>query len=196
MFESHITVDKFEEEDFVAKCKEIGVKPILIKMDSGADFQPQMMTGCFHHTDDVNVAKREMEVIASQFSFIIRKKLELIIGKKTTELPEHLYLEFHSKFEVPRSRIYHFLLETIENGGHASKNDFKLSSDEDKVFCFATARDKKVMKKLITKLSHQYKLINTIMECVVLDSNPQLDIHWHGCNDCAIKTIDLGDKDV
>lgn len=190
MYESHVTVDDIEEEDFLTICKRIDVKPILIEMDSGAGFLPQMMTGKFHKTDDVNVAKREMDFIASQFSSVIRKKLELIVGKRT-ELPEHLYLEFHSKFEIPNNRIYHFLLTVAELGGHTSVNSLKLKSESGNSYHFATSRDRQTMRKMITELTGQFNLVNTIMECVIYDDNPELDLNWQGCHDCLIKAVSL-----
>lgn len=190
MFESHITVNGIEEELFVLNCIKIGVKPILIERDSGSDFKSQMMTGRFHFTDDMAVAKHEMEVIASQFSFVLRKKLEWIVGKSKA-FPEHLYQEFHAKFLMPSHKWPSFVSQVFELGGHTSYNGNKQFDNDGNLYYFATTRDRSLMRKIVKTLSSQYKLVNTIMECVVFDTNPEVDVHWPKCSGCGIKSVDL-----
>lgn len=186
-YESHVTVSGMEAEEFADICKKIGVKPILIEMDSGAGYLPQMMTGKFHRCNR-RQAQAEMEDIASHFSNVVRKKLEFIVGKRTA-LPEHLYLEFHAKFEMAVEQLQGFVDTVHALGGHTSQNVLK-TAEHNKVFHFVTTRDKEHMRSLVAALA-EYKLMNTIMECVVFDDNPKIDVNWFGCHGCLVKAVDL-----
>lgn len=187
IFESHVTVDCSEDE-FKKICERLGVRPLIIEMDTGSDYKTQMMTRKFHKGSEQD-AKREMDFIASQFSSVVRRKLEMIIGKETT-IPDHLYQEFHAKFEVPLDKVYHFLLQVSELGGHSSRNSLKLDAGSGLVYHFATARDLDHMRRIVFELKHQYNLVSTIRECVVFDDNQGMDSNW-SCSECLIKNVNI-----
>lgn len=182
MFESHVTVTSESSETFKNTCKELGVKAILIEQDTGSNNVDQLMTAKFHTTDQYDVAFQEMEKIASRFKNPIRRKLERIISKY--EQPENfLYLEFHSKYELRYDQVETFLSLVRDAKAHSSTNTFQRN---DGIFYFVTARDEKKYQQLRFAL-RQYKLVSTIRECVMFDSNPDLDIGWHQCQDCQMK---------
>ncbi len=187
MFESHITVEDIDINEFQQICKEIKVKPILIEMDSGSNFKPQMMTRKFHRTNSSKVAEEEMNCIASNFRFVTRRKLEFIIKDKAVPC---LYYEFHAKFEIPKNRLYHFVAMVAELDGHTSRNSLKIEASPDSVYHFVTTRNEIQMQKLIKELKHQFKHLGTIRECVVFDDNPSMDVNWQ-CADCFLKNVDL-----
>ena len=117
----------------------------------------------------------------------IRRKLEKIVGKNS-ELPKHLYLEFHIKYELENSRLDDFVNRVLKNGGHTSSNMLKLSENPNLVFHFATTRTLENYRKLLYALSDFHR-INTIRECVVFDDNPEIDTGWCGC-ECGLKQIE------
>ena len=179
MYESHITINGLEDEDFKTICKRLGVRPVIIENDTGSNTR-QLMTARFHKTNSQQQATQEMEAIASNFKNVVRRKLEKIIGKTDT-IPDHLYLEFHLKYEVKESQLDQFVKTVIKAGGHTSKNVVKQSQ-------FATARNKETYFRLKNDLRN-YRKINGIMECVVFDDNPNIDVGWHGCAGCMFKNI-------
>ena len=176
MYESHITVNGLDDDEFKYVCSRIGVRPVIIEDDTGSGIR-QMMTARFHKTNDQRQALNEMEAIASEFKTVVRRKLEKIIGKKDS-IPDHLYLEFHLKYEVEDTD--QFVADVTSAGGHASRNVVKQSQ-------FATARSVETYLRLKDVLS-KYRRVNGIMECVVFDDNPAIDIGWCGC-ECGFKEI-------
>ncbi len=186
IYESHITVD-VDSIEFQLLCKKINVKPIIIEMDTGSNHKIQLMTRKFHYTDDWQVAKHEMDFIASHFSKVIRRKLEFIVGKHTT-LPTHLYQEFHAKFELKFEDLNNFIKIVTNFDGHSSRNSLRSLSD-DNIYHFATSRNLVHFKNMLKGLS-QYRLISSIRECVIYDDNPGMDTAW-SCQSCFMKNYEI-----
>lgn len=175
MYESHITVNNFTDEEFKLHCKELGVKPVIIEDDTGSNTR-QTMTARFHRTG-LPEALFEMNEIANYFGDnVIRRKLEKIISKNS-EIPPHLYLEFHLKFETSDEK-FASMVEAV--GGHSSRNIAK-----NRKYQFATVRTLEGYERL-KRLN--YHLVGTIRECVVYDDNPGIDSGWCGC-ECGLKMI-------
>lgn len=186
MFESHVTVTGIKAPEFVRTCKELQVKPVLIEMDTGSGIS-QMMTARFHK-GNFEQTKAEVDAIAARFK-TVRRKIEVILGPKQP-FPKHLYLEFHSKYLVPRAQLDKFISLVEDNEGHTSRNSFKMEPSLGNFYHFVTTRDEAKMRHLHTIL-RDFRLINTIRECVVFDDNPSVDKHWNECGDCGIKQVTL-----
>ncbi|RDJ35566.1 MAG: hypothetical protein DWQ19_12175 [Crenarchaeota archaeon] len=185
MYESHITVTNIKDEEFKSVCQTLQVKPVIIEEDTGSGVR-QTMTARFHKTHDEKQAFDEMNELASHFgNRVIRRKLEKIVGKG--EMPPHLYLEFHLKYEVPKNRVKEFVNKVSVLGGHTSQNIIKQANGEN-VFQFATAREPEVYHRLRDELQ-EFNRINVIRECVVFDDNPNIDSGWAECKECIIKQI-------
>lgn len=179
MFESHITVIGIEDAEFVSLCRQIGVKPIIIDRDTGSLNRRQMMTAKFHFTNDQKKALAEMHNISANFC-VVRHKLEYIVKWGKEKLPDHKYLEFHTKYELQPDQIDEFIKRVSDLGGHSSCNVLK----QDQCYYFMTARTRESWKKLIDGLK-DYNRINTIMECVVYDDSPDIDSGWSSCGICC-----------
>lgn len=183
MYESHVTVSNLNDTEFIAACAKLGVKPVIIEGDTGSH-QRQMMTARFHKTNNQEQALKEMHGLADQFDHVVRRKLEKIVAK---EMPSHLYLEFHLKYEVDKADLDEFILTVMEAGGHTSRNMVKQTQNDLTVYQFATARSEEVFQRLLVNLS-SYRRINVIRECVVFDDNPLMDTGWCGC-ECGFKLL-------
>jgi hypothetical protein len=178
MFESHVTVEDFSEEGFRAKCKDIGVKPVVIYQDSGG--RPvQMMTQEFFKSTDRDAAVARLHEIADQFGTNCkRRKLEEIVGGRAKSLPPHDYLEFHLKYS-PVAPLT-FSAHVLQLGGKTSMNA--------NGNCYATANDRATYEKLKSGLiGHNF--ISEAFECIVFDSNPSYDFVHH-C-DCGLKVVPI-----
>lgn len=179
MYESHVTVSGLSCEEFREICRQIKVKAVVIEGDTGSDSKQQMMTSWFHK--DYDTAIGEMQFVACVFGeHVVRCKIELVMGKRTALPREYLYREFHLKYQVSQEDDEEFVSTVLGCGGHTSTNARKPG------FRFATARTPEVMTRLTSGLS-AYKFVGAIMECVVYDTNPEMDPHWGVCNDCLIK---------
>jgi hypothetical protein len=187
LYESHVTVEHVTEDNFLEICKALSTKPVLVERDTGSG-QRQMMTAKFHRCSQEQ-AMEEMRDLASNFTFVSRMKLEVIVGPSKKPPEPHLYLEFHSKFILPENElgIFEDRVETL--GGHTSRNSFKLQASPGHVFHFATARDEVTMRKIVKAAG--YELVNTLRECVLYDTNPEIDRFWGGCGGCQIKQFQL-----
>ena len=128
-----------------------------------------------------------MHKIADVFSGnVIRRKLEKIIGKYSA-IPKHEYLEFHSKYEIVIDQIELFRDIVERNNGHTARNILKDSDNPNSVFYFATTRTHENFK-ILTKALNRFKRLNSLMECVVYDDNPNVDSNW-GCLECGFKSL-------
>lgn len=179
MYESHVTVDSISREDFLEVCRANKYKPVIIDYDTGSGVS-QMMTAKFHKTKVMEKALEEMHEISSRFASIVRLKLEKIIGRNTAMPDSHLYMEYHSKYNVGYDKFHTFWQTVMESGLHMSQNSVK-----DPNFYFVTARTKEKHIEITKKLK-DFLLIGTISECVVYDTNPSLDSNWE-CIECPIK---------
>lgn len=184
MYESHVTVTGMDDGEFVSLCRNLGVKPVIIEEDTGSDGLRQMMTAKFHFTDDLDRAMAEMKSIASNFCTVRRCKLEYIVGSSKTPLPEHKYLEFHTKYELEDYEVEPFLKVISSLGGHTSRNVLKHPTHPNRHYYFATSRDRLVWKRMLAALS-DYSRVNSIMECVVYDDAPEIDCVWAHCGTCC-----------
>jgi hypothetical protein len=186
MFESHVTVANLTDGEFAALCYKLHVKPVIIEHDTGSNNLRQMMTSKFHFTDDQDRALAEMRGIAANFEKVIRCKLEYIVKCKDP-LPDHKYLEFHTKFELTHNQVDKFRSEVASLGINTSDNVLRHPADPTRCFQFATARSRETWKQILTL--QEYKRVNTIMECVVYDDAPDLDVGWTPCLSCSMKMI-------
>lgn len=187
LYESHITVDGLDEDQFVKICKSLSIKPVLIDRDTGSGVK-QMMTAKFHRGSEAQ-AVQEMNSLAQHFPNILRLKLETIVPPSQHAPDDHLYLEFHSKFIVPEYELDSFVDWVESMGGHTSKNSLKYEAAEGMAYYFATTRDEATMRAIIR--NSPYELVNTLRECVLLDTNPDIDRYWCACGGCGIKQIQL-----
>lgn len=184
MFESHITISDCTEAEFLLICAKIGSKPVLIKDDTGSRVN-QLMTANFHRTKYAERAIEQMHLIASNFTSIVRQKLEYIQAKN--ELPPPcIYVEIHSKYLVHEDRLGTFLDAVKSCGGQSSRNAFKPAGSGFQ-HRFATTRSDESHSRLLTLLS-DFKRVSTIRECVIYDDNQSLDANW-ACMECPIKRI-------
>jgi hypothetical protein len=183
LYESHITVDGMSPEEFSCLCIANKLKPVFIVNDTGSN-QDQMMTAKFHRVQSREAAISQMDDIASLFSVVVRRKLELVIGRQSPPI-DYLYLEFHSKYLIHQHDTDCFLDIILSAGAHTSTNAFKLSAEKDLFYRFMTTRDP-VKHAMVLRELKQFKLVNTIAECVVYDDNPNLDSNW-SCFDCPLK---------
>jgi len=190
MYESHITVTGMEDGEFVALCRKLNVKPVVIEDDTGSAGLRQMMTAKFHFTDDLERAMAEMETIAANFCTVLRRKLEYIVKRGKDPLPEHKYLEFHTKYELDHDQVESFVTKVASLGGHTSRNVLKHPSKPSHCYHFATARSRETWQAMLGSLL-EYQRVNTIMECVVYDDAPDIDSAWapcDACNRCNVKS--------
>lgn len=186
MYESHVTVVGIGDDEFKDACRTLGVKPVIIEDDTGSPHR-QVMTARFHKTADRFVAEAEMLAVADHFGpAVIRRKLEKIVGKRGA-VPEHLYLEFHLKYEVPEDAVGEFTRTVLGCGGHTARNA-AAPGPPGVVHRFATARSEEAVRGLSDGLSG-YVRIQSLMECVVFDDNPELDSGWSCSMECPIKEI-------
>jgi hypothetical protein len=188
IYESHITISGLPEISFREKCISLGVKPIHIVNDTGSNGLPKLMTGFFHKDKTESQAFREMWVASIKFGdkYVIRRKLELILGRNQKPPKHHQYLEFHLKYIVPHYNVSNFLNEVQLLGGHTSRNYYKPTDSHGNYFVFVTARSEELSWKLQQNLSNKYALANLIRECVIYDDNPSIDTVWN-CMECPIK---------
>lgn len=191
MFESHVTIEKVNKEYFIDICHKIGVKPVIIKDDTGSHITTQMMTAKFHKTDDLVTAISEMFSISECFDGVIRRKLEFIIPN-SDEIPKEIkkrikYFEYHLKYSVPKNSVDFFRNMVKECGGHSSRN---IAKDTRNDYVFATAREIEVKHELIRKLGYAgFDLGWVIREAVIYDDNEDMDSNWR-CYECPLKRIE------
>lgn len=195
MYESHITIEPIEHNEFVKLCKSLKVKPVIIVGDSGSDVALQMMTAKFHHTDSMERAMSDMMFIADQLEDATqkapaRRKLERIIKKKDKPT-DCLYLEYHTKFRIYKEYLRVFTPLVKELGGHTSINRLKFHDATGEYMIFATTRGESVMKDIIAKTRKWAFPLQTIRECVVYDDNPNIDSGWNECASCLMKQVDI-----
>ncbi len=188
MFESHVTVVGMDDAEFIVRCRAIQVKPVVIEDDTGSGRLRQTMTCKFHFTDDLQIALSEMHSIASRFEKVARRKLEYIVRRQDKPLPDHLYLEYHTKYDVSDTEADAFVATVLKHGGHVSRNNFKPGSREGRRFWFATVRHKESWSRLLRELAH-YERVNSIQECVVYDDAPDIDSGWYGCDGCELRNL-------
>lgn len=184
MYESHITVQGIDYEDFAAICSRLGLKPIHIQMDTAAGID-QMMSSRFHKTTK-DQALTELHGFADAFPGVIRRKLEMVIGKNTPIPPDFLYREFHSKFLMREEALSTFLDFAVKSGVHTSRNASKPAPGPGMVYHFASTREEAPMTQFLRSLPEEYKFVNSIAECVIFDDNPSMDTNWN-CFECPLK---------
>lgn len=180
MYESHVTMDVENEQEFLKICNDNKLKPVIISKDTGSNLKTQYMTAKFHKCD-YNEAYHQMMNIANLFKNVIRRKLEKIVNKNTIINFDFKYKEFHSKFEVDENGEDKFLTIIKTHLGHSSVNLMKGEK-----FKFFTTRDEQLHDQILIILKKDFKYLGTIREVVVYDDNESIDSNYN-CKDCPLK---------
>jgi len=211
LFESHVTVSTTrageqvpaEEmpafiEQFIACCKEIRCKPLLIELPSGR-FPTQLMTSCYHRGDLKKVHYEayalSQQLIRAGFE-VTRTKIEAMFSNRgvpdtdeaAASLSAENYFEFHLKIRLAEDRVGK-LREICRNRpkkARLSQNAFKkLASGLQERFVtlrlydMGKIRAKAILDRLSDDLNENgFHVIATQREYAVYDSNVRLDAGW------------------
>lgn len=181
LYEIHITVKTDNTSAFVAVCKKIGVKPIIIDTIKGDN---QIMTSSKHVGEDyISVLNRMKSNLEKQFE-ILRCKVE--IKPELQKNAKFIYYESHLRLKLVKNKNYTELFNYCKQTSfHVSKNLFK----KDAIFDYQmiTYRDYnssfedfnksiQIMIDYLSKNSIIYDKVE-IEECVY-DSNISVDTVW------------------
>jgi len=198
-YEIHITVKDANKELFKRRCKELGVKPIILDLqqNDGKTVFEDVMTSSKHFGNNSS-AYAEMEriytgLILEEF-FVVRRKIETVPWHPAAPSKEHVnptmppncYFETHIGVEVNDNTIG--ILRNISNlhDCHMSKNAFKTNEDGSYVIMVTyRAYDgtrEEFLKKTTTirKIIKQNKFLinNIVTEFSVYDTKMSHDNEW------------------
>ena len=198
-YECHITVCSDSEQTlkrFEAFCLQFDLKPLIIMLDSGHTPRHPMLSKVYHDKPEI-AWKKIQKVIAdlnSEGFQVDRLKLEAgflnlnipELDSEMKDLTEMHYFEFHVKLELPIDFDVQSLRKQVKQfQGHLSANS--LWKNDKVQYHFITQRIKnlgkvnaeKQLNQLLTFLSQkELKLVKTVREFNIYDSNLSLDSGW------------------
>lgn len=204
-FEAHVTlsglantVASCELERFVALCKELSVKPVLIELPQG-QVPSQPMTASYHRGDLVSV-QEEVTQLAAKLrgaGFVpSRIKVEAMVKNQdipktdgeALALPEANYFEYHGKLRLQAGSPWDPVRTLCANqGAHLSSNARKQLSQCGEEERFVTVRyygmgqvqaDERFHLLCQTLAQAGHLLFHKLREYVVYDSCATLDQGW------------------
>lgn len=192
VYEVHITVATNEVEKFINTCKKIGVKPILIDLQTktGNSVQHDLMTSSVYNGDDVYEYVRRLESVISEYGFnVVRKKIEVPPQNKLVphygyNIDTNRYFESHLKVCLNETEIEELRKIVSDNKAHLSRNIFKWSDGEIKMM--VTIREyntfyenfKKTVDNLKENITKKFNIEKVEVEYVIFDSNQSIDDKW------------------
>jgi chromosome segregation ATPase len=197
MFELHITVDSTNVDKWGKLCQRLKMEPVLIFLTRGK-YPVQMM--CIKNfassADEANsiVKKIEEEVIKDDFK-IMRTKLEGSLNNKMNDISERLtcalppYSECHTKILIPSSRRSEVLELERKLGLFASINVLNNKNNEQsgnslEKWYFNSRKysdlegSRKTYQEEFREIKKQFPNALMEMECVFIDTNPDIDSGW------------------
>ena len=141
-FEIHVTVKATDTDKFINDCKEIGVKPIVLDLQTKDKNIKDVMTSSVHMGTNYS-AYEELERIvyhlhAREYE-VVREKIETVpwhpaapsSKSASTVMPTNCYFETHIGVNVPNiwERKESLQEIAIQNDAHMSRNAFKVHDD-------------------------------------------------------------------
>ena len=199
-FESHVTVRPLGPADvsrFREACAALGVKPIVIELDRGAE-RLQPMT-CSFHRGTLGDARRQTGELAAALTArgfpAARVKIEAApdnadvpkTDEQAADLPPENYFEYHLKLLLPAAAAADQVRPVCAaHNAHLSANAFKRHVDG-RFEQFVTLRcpgvgrtsaDVQVAALRQALAATGYEMTKTICEYRVYDTNAGLDADW------------------
>ncbi|HYD02860.1 MAG TPA: hypothetical protein VEC16_01030 [Alphaproteobacteria bacterium] len=191
MFELHVTVNSFEVDRWSKLCEKMEMKPILIFLTKGKHPVQLMCTKNFPSSaKEVNLIVEEIKREVKENGFgITRIKLEGALNEKMNDVSFEItnsvpvYTECHTKIKIPSSKRWQVLEIEKHTGLYASRS--MLNSDENNEKWFLSNRkysdlefSKQQYVEEFRKIKKQFPDALMEMECVFIDTNPDIDSGW------------------
>lgn len=185
LFEAHVTVDSNDIEAWQECCREVLIKPLLIRLSHGAHPNQLMCAALF--SADIELAARQVEVLENRIKEagfkILRTKLECQLAHSAC-VQKPSYFECHMKLTLDEAGASKLLSVAQELGIAASTNLLAVNGKWER--WYLTSRD--YMKDMgiaidefqrLRRQVEQYLPVEEMdMECVIFDTNPGLDRGW------------------
>lgn len=145
-YEIHITISVNEYEicqefveNFIITCREIGVKPIILDLESSSGFIKDVMTSS-KMFGNINSVLKEIDRIVFGLEYknfkVVRKKIESVPwhpkapSKKGDKMPDNCYFEAHIGCIISSDEKAKLNELVKKEGAHLSKNIFKKIDSE------------------------------------------------------------------
>lgn len=191
IFEIHFTTEALTESalpDFIAFCKSIEAKPILIELPTGQQRQQPMISKVVtvDEPNDIHAVLAELqEAFITNGYNVTREKVEVPLeceaaGK--TAFPDFHggYYEWHGKVEVKDPEQLLPLLEYPK--AHLSKNRLK-GADDQRFITLRTFEHTRHFSAMINRLTTRvteggFEILKSEAEYCCYDSNKEIDRGW------------------
>lgn len=198
-FELHITVHTSEIDAFKDCCAQIGVKPIVIDLQTtaGVSVMHDVMTSSKHFGDNRS-AYEESQRIKERLVFngfdVVRVKIETVPwhpaapARPRDKMPQDCYFESHLAVSVHEDEVN--MLRKVCAGGvhgnvHVSQNVFKRTQDG-KVVIMVTYREYQygyhvfsaAVEEIRKHLAESFDVAKPIIEFSVYDTKVSHDASW------------------
>lgn len=186
LYELHITTaPDVDVQRWVALCRALGIKPLLIELAEG-EHRRQVMMAARHEGDD-HSAERWREDMAAAFTAagfpIVRQKLEVPLDKATGYAP--IYHEAHVKMLLCRDEVNALPRIAAHAGMHASRNALVVEVGGLEKW-YLTSRAYGInIHAAADRFGEAFRAVHEClpgvrmeMETVLADTNPLLDEGW------------------
>lgn len=184
MFEIHATVSTDNVQKFKDDCKELGLKSLVIELQSNnGNYQQVMTSDKFNGTDHSTELDKIVKKLTTKGYEIERLKVEYHISYCSL-IP--LYYECHIRLIVNKDDLEILKEFTIENNWHLSKNPFKELGDgrEYRIITYRTKDRVLDFRIKVASALHKLDYVFQIpfdkveAEACILDTNEELDAKW------------------